>query len=128
MVDTLGMLICAVVQPANTQDYDGAKDVLRKAKKRFPRLKVIYADSAYEKKHLPWWVLAACNFVLEIVKKTSHAVGFTVVAKRWIVERTFAWLCRNRRMSKDYERSLEVSSAMIHIAMTKLMLRRLTPL
>jgi putative transposase len=126
-VDTLGLLIAVLVHPANIQDYDGAKDVLHQAKSRFPRLQQVWADSIYGCKHLPTWALVACNFVLEIVKRPLGALGFVVLHRRWVVERTFGWLGRNRRLSKDYERSPRVSETMIHIAMIKLMLKRLKP-
>ena len=125
VVDTLGFLIACVVHPANIQDYDGVEWLLDKAKRRFPRLKVIYADSIYAYKFLPKCVWIIYRIVLEVVKRPV-AGKFVLVHKRWIVERTFAWIGRNRRLSKDYERSLLVSETMIHIAMIKLMLRRLT--
>jgi putative transposase len=127
VVDTLGLLIAVVVHAANVQDYDGAKEVLAKAKERFPRLKKLWADSIYACKHLPTWVLVAFNWVLEIVRRPVGAVGFVVVHRRWVVERTFAWLGRNRRLSKDYETSPRVSEAMVQIAMIRLMLNRLRP-
>jgi putative transposase len=127
VVDTLGLLIAVVVQAANIQDQQGAKAVLRKAKQRFPRLKLIWADSAYGRDELPLWALAACNFVIEVVRRVAGAVGFVVLPRRWVVERTFAWLVRNRRLSRDYERSPAVSETWIHVAMIKLMLGRLKP-
>jgi putative transposase len=127
LVDTLGLLIAAVVQPANVQDYDGAREVLRQAKRRFPRLRKIWADSMYAKKYLPNWAAIACGFCLTIVQRLAEMVGFVVLHRRWVVERTFAWLGRHRRLSKDYERSPRVSETWIHIAMINLMLRRLKP-
>ena len=127
VVDTLGLLIAVVVHAANVQDYHGAKAVLRKAKQRFPRLKLLWADSAYERDDLPLWAVVACNFVIEIVQRLAGAVGFVVLPRRWVVERTFAWLVRNRRLSRDYERSPAVSETWIHVAMIKLMLVRLKP-
>jgi putative transposase len=124
VVDTLGLLIACVVHPANVQDYDGVEWVLDKVKRRFPRLKVIYADAIYGYKLVPQCVWVLYHIVMEIVKRPMGK--FVLVHKRWIVERTFAWLGRNRRLSKDYERSPRVSEAMIHIAMIKIMLRRLT--
>jgi putative transposase len=123
VVDTLGLLITVLVHPANIQDYDGAKDVLTKAKKRFPRLKKVWADSIYAYKQLPLWASVVCSFVLEVVQRTAKS--FAVLPRRWVVERTFGWLGRNRRLSKDYERSPRVSETMIHIAMIHLMLKRL---
>jgi putative transposase len=127
VVDTLGLLIAVVVHPADIQDQDGAKEVLKRAQARFPRLKKIWADSAYARNHLPVWAVAACGFALDIVKRAAGTVGFVVLHRRWVVERTFAWLGRYRRFSRDYERSISVSETMIHVAMIKLMLRRLRP-
>jgi putative transposase len=127
VVDTLGFLIACVVHPANIQDYDGCELVLDKVKARFPRLKKVFADSIYGCKLLPTCVWIIYRFVLEVVKRPRGLKKFKVLRKRWIVERTFAWLGRHRRLSKDYERSPRVSEAWIHIAMIRLMLRRVRP-
>jgi putative transposase len=127
VVDTIGLLIAVVVTGADVQDQDGAKEVLQKAKRRYPRLQLLWADSAYARSELPAWAFIACGFVLEIVRRAAGAVGFAVLARRWVVERTFAWLVRNRRLARDYERSPRVSEAWIHVAMIKLMLARLKP-
>jgi putative transposase len=127
VVDTVGLLIAVVVTAASVQDQDGAKEVLRKAKRRYPRLKRLWVDSAYERSHLPMWALVVCSFVLEVVRRAADAVGFVVLARRWVVERTFAWLVRYRRLARDYERSPRVSETWIHLAMIKLMLSRLKP-
>jgi transposase len=125
VVDTLGWLIAVLVHPANVQDYHAAPELLAKVKRRFPRLKVICADGIYANNGLPIRILAAFNFVLKVVRRVAGAVGFMVLPQRWKVERTFAWLGRNRRLSKDYERDPRVSEAMVQIAMIKLMLKRL---
>ena len=127
VVDTLGLLIAVVVHAANVQDQDGAKEVLRKAKRRFPRLKLVWADSAYARDYLPTWAVVTCNLVVDIVRRAARAVGFVVLHRRWVVERTFAWLVRTRRLARDYERSPRVSETWIHLAMIKVMLRRLQP-
>lgn len=127
VVDTMGLLIAVVVTAASVQDQDGAKQVLTKAKRRYPRLRLLWADSAYARNDLPLWATIACNFVLEIVRRAAGTLGFVVLARRWVVERTFAWLVRNRRLARDYERSAGVSEAWIHVAMIKLMLSRLKP-
>jgi len=126
VVDTLGWLIAVLVHPANIQDYHGARDVLVQVKQRFPRLKLLFADGIYANDQLPLRVLAGFNILLEIVRRAAGAVGFRVLPRRWVVERTFAWLGRNRRLSKDYEHNPRVSETMIHLAMTKLMLKRLS--
>jgi putative transposase len=127
VVDTVGLLIAVAVQSANVQDYDGAKEVLAKARTRFPRLKMVWADGIYVCKDLVERVWILFSIVLEIVKRPVGAVGFVTLPRRWVVERTFGWLGRSRRLSKDYERSPKVSEAMIYLAMIHLMLRRLRP-
>jgi putative transposase len=126
VVDTLGLLIAIVVHPANIQDRDGAKLVLTKAYERFSGLKIIWADSGYSGKLIDW-VKGTFGSVLEIVKKSANTKGFVVIRKRWIVERTFGWLSRYRRMSKDYEGLTDTSEAMAQIAMINLMVNRLAP-
>jgi putative transposase len=121
VVDTLGLLLAVVVTAASVQDRDGGKLVLKRVDLRFPRLRRIWADGAYQA--LVAWARLTCLAVLEIVQRTSQ--GFEVQPKRWIVERTFAWLGRYRRLSKDYERMTETSEAVIQVAMVHLMLRRL---
>ena len=99
--------------------------VLMKLRDMYRRLKVIFADSAYGRNGLPQWVRETFGWVLQTVLRPVAARGFVVLPKRWIVERTFAWLARFRRNSKDYERLPEVSEAMIYISMVHLMSRRL---
>ncbi len=127
VIDTLGLLIACVVHPANVQDYDGAELVLDKVKQRFPRLKRVYGDGRYGCKLLPLCVRIIYRFVLQVVERLPGTEGFKVLMHRWKVERTFAWLGRNRRLSKDYERCSQVSETMIYLAMIRLMLRRLRP-
>jgi putative transposase len=127
LVDTLGLLIAVVVTPANVQDYHGAKPVLGTVKDRCPRLEVIWADGIYEKQWLIDWVRTECGWELVITKRSDKEKGFKVVPKRWVVERTFAWLGRYHRLSKDYEGLPETSEAMIQMAMIHIMVRRLEP-
>jgi putative transposase len=125
IVDTLGLIFALVVHPANIQDRDGAKLLIRQLGTHFRRLEVILADGGYAGKFVHWaegWYFR----VIEIVKRTALD-RFVVLPKRWIVERTFAWLGKYRRLSKDYETLTECSEAMILIAMTNLMLHRLSP-
>lgn len=128
LVDTLGLLLAVMVTAANVQDYDGAKLVFDRIGRKFPRMETIYADSIYVCNGLVTWLYSRWLRFLEIVKRPCGCQGFVVVAKRWIVERTFAWLSRCRRLSKDYERSLAVSETWIRIAMIHHMVRRLQPL
>jgi putative transposase len=127
VVDTLGLLIACVVHPADVQDYDGIEHVLDKVKARFPRLRKLYADSIYACKQTPLCVWYLWRIVVEVVRRPWRLGKFVVLQKRWIVERSFAWLGRQRRLARDYERSGEISETMIHIAMIKIMLRRLKP-
>ena len=117
------MILDCVVHPADVQDRDGAKLVLEKLT-AFPRLQRIWADGAYAGK-LVDWAKELGQWVLEIVKRSDDVVGFEVLPHRWIVERTFAWLGRFRRLSKDYEVLVETSEAMVRVAMIRLMIRRL---
>jgi len=126
-VDTLGLLIAVVVSAANVQDYHGAKPALRKAKDRSPGLKVVWADGISEKEWLIDWARSECGWELQVVKRTDKEKGFKVLPKRWVVERTFGWLGRYRRLSKDYEKLTETSEAMIQMAMIHIMVRRLEP-
>jgi putative transposase len=126
LVDTMGLLLIVIVHTANIQDRDGAKLVLTKLLQRLRcrRLQRIWADGGYAGK-LVEWVADKYQFVLEIVKRTDDMQGFVVLPHRWVVERTFGWLNRYRRLAKNYERKTESSEAMVQIAMIRLMLRRL---
>lgn len=127
VVDTMGMIMAVVVHAANVQDPHGALLVLALLVGRFPRLKKIWADGIYGLYGglVANWVEEKLGCVLEIVKPPEGAKGFTVLPRRWVVERTFSWLSRCRRLSRDYERLTESSEAMIYIRMTRLMVRRL---
>lgn len=109
---------------ANVQDRDGAQLVLAPLVGRMPRLTRIWADAGYGGK-LVDWVRKQAGWTLEVVAKPPGATTFTVLTHRWIVERTFAWLGKCRRLSKDYEQLLSSSTAMIRLAMIRLMTRRL---
>ena len=124
MVDTLGLILAVVVHAANVQDRDGAKGVFTRMQRIFPRLQLIWADGGYSGKLIEWVEKYFC-WTLQIVKRNADVHGFVVLPKRWIVERTFAWLGRYRRLSKDYEELTENSEAMILISMINLMSLRL---
>ena len=126
MVDTLGLIIALVVHPANLQDRDGAKLVLAKLVGWLPRLKLIWADGGYAGQ-LIGWVKDLGGWLLQIVKRCDDVKGFVILPKRWIVERTFGWFGRYRRLSKDYEALTDSSESMIYLAMIHLMVRRLSP-
>lgn len=122
----MGLLLAVVVHAANIQDRDGAKLVLQRLLGRFPRLERIWADGAYAGK-LVRWARRIGGWRLEVVPRPPQQHTFQVLPRRWVVERTFAWLGRCRRLSKDFESLPETTEAWIHIAMIHLMLRRLKP-
>ena len=127
LVDTLGLLLLVVVHSAGVQDRDGARKVLSPLAHCLTRLRKIWADGIYTG-DLADWVrnLRTRNRIdFEMVKRTDKMKGFVVLPRRWVVERTFAWLSFNRRMSKDYERLPATSETFIYISMIKLMLGRL---
>jgi putative transposase len=124
-VDTLGLLLGVIVHAADIQDADRAWDLLNKVKHLYCWLKVVFADSIYNRVA----VLLACfllGLTLIIVRRTAGTTGFVVIPRRWVVERTLGWLGRWRRLSKDYEELPEVSEAMVTLAMIRLMLHRLS--
>ncbi len=128
LVDTLGLLICIIVHRADIDERQGAKYLLQRLASRivdFNRLKLFYADQGYGGDKMKEWVertFKAFNWSLEIVKKI-HKKVFTALPKRWIIERTFAWLNLYRRLSKDYEFSTKSSETMIQITMIHIMLK-----
>lgn len=126
MVDTLGLLLGVVVHAASVQDRDGAKKLVEKVRFKLPRLRIVWADGGYAGE-LVAWVRSFADWTLEIVRRSDTAKGFIVLPKRWIVERTFGWLGRYRRLSKDYEHLPRSSENMIYISMINLMLHRLAP-
>ncbi len=118
------MVLTVVVHAANIQDREGAKLVLERLRGKFARLQLIWADGGY-RGQLVEWGQNVCGRVLEIVKRNDDAKGFQVLPHRWVVERTFGWLGRYRRLSKDDEELPETSEALIYAAMTHRMVRRL---
>lgn len=122
VVDTMGLLIFVIVHSADIQDRDGAKLVMDKLKENLIKLVKIFADGGYAGK-LVEYAAQTYKWVLEIVKRNE--IGFKVLPKRWIVERTFSWINNSRRNSKDYEYLIETSEAMIRLAMVRVMLNRL---
>jgi putative transposase len=127
LVDTLGLLMRVVVTSGNVQDRDGAKLILEglaKNKEIIKRLELIWADGGY-RGALVTWVEEVFGWKLDIVEKQEGQIGFQILPKRWVVERTFGWLVRQRRLARDYERLPETSEAFIYIAMIRLMVRRL---
>ena len=125
LVDTLGLPLSVYVTSADVQDRVGAQCLLAGLKPFVPRLKKIWADGAYAGEKLAGWLEEQGGWELQIVERDREAKGFEVLPKRWIVERTFSWLIRNRRLSKDYERLVQTSETFVGVAMIRLILRRL---
>jgi putative transposase len=117
-------VLAVVVSAASVQDRDGAKLVFQKIKSTFSRLKLIWADGAYAGQ-LVEWVKNTCGWLLEIVRRNQGVKGFQLLPRRWVVERTFGWFGRYRRLSKDYEFQTDTSENMVLIAMIQLMVHRL---
>ena len=112
------------VHPANVQDRDGAKPTMKKRERSYPLLTLVLADGGYQGELIKR-VNKELNLDLEIIKRNENVKGFEVLPWRWIVERTLAWLNKNRRMSKDFERLPKTTEAWIYLAMFSLMSRRL---
>jgi putative transposase len=125
LVDTLGLPLAIYVTPADRHDTQGARRLLAGLKYFGPRLTTIWADAAYRGQELVDWCKAEGEWDLHVVERAAGVRGFAVVPKRWIVERTFGWLSRYRRMSKDYERNGHTSETLIAVAMSRLVLARL---
>jgi putative transposase len=127
-VDSLGLLVAVAVTGADAHDAWAACDLLHRRRwdEELPRLRVVYADSMYRAECLRENVFDFAPFALHVVSRPEGSEGFVRLPQRWVVERTFAWLGRSRRLSKDYERSTESSAAMVVLSMIHLMLRRLT--
>jgi len=129
-VDTLGLLLAVTVTIASVDDAYAARPVMKQlTQSRQPRLEVVWADSKYRNHALNSWLDRQQNLTwkLEVILRPKGAKGFVLLPKRWVVERTFSWLGRWRRLSRDYEHRTESSEAMIHVASIGRMLRRLAP-
>ncbi len=124
LVDTLGLVLTVLILTAEVQDRDGARQVLEKIRRKFPRLQKIWAEGGYAGALIDW-VKQTCGWILEIVKRSDTAKGLEVLPHRWIVERTFGWFNQFRRLSKDYERLSVSGEAMVDLAMITLMTKRL---
>jgi putative transposase len=125
LVDTLGLPISIYVTPADVHDTVGARKLLGGLAYFVPGLKKSWADAAYQSKELAdWRQQQGAGWDLEVVERTPGVRGFSVQPRRWVVERGFAWLSRNRRLAKDYERKVQTSETLIQPAAIRLLLRR----
>lgn len=124
----MGHVLVAVVHAANIQDFHGARQTLSKlAERTWSRLTKILADAIYKgDRYLADWIQEQFGWEIEVVEREPGTKGFQVIPKRWIVERTFAWLGRNRRLSKEYDFLPETTETWIYIAMSALLARRLS--
>lgn len=128
VVDTLGLLLVAMVTAASVQDRAGGRAILERLAARFPSVALLWADGGYANRvdtSLLTWAKEKLHLLVEIVKRSDDVKGFQVLPRRWLVERTFGWLVRNRRLARDYERLTNTSETMIKIAMIRLMATRL---
>jgi putative transposase len=138
LVDTTGLVMKAKAHPAHLADRDGARLLLERAGAAFPRLGHLWADAGYRGSALREWITERLGLSLEIVQRRSRWVwvpkdvepepipaGFEVIKRRWVVERTFAWISRNRRLSRDYEFLTETTEALVYGCMIRLMVKRL---
>jgi transposase len=123
-VDVVGLLLAVVVTGAGVQDRDGARPLLERLRAACLRVALVWADSAYAGA-LVTWALEQLRLTLEIVKRSDDMTGFVVLPRRWVVERTLAWITRRRRCVRDYERRHDSHEAMVYWAMTLVMTRRL---
>jgi len=123
-VDTDGRLLMVNLTTADISDSAGAQHIVAAIRKRWPWLKHLFADGAYDRTRL-MDAAAYHDFVIEVVRRTDKQSGFKVLPRRWVVERTFGWMTRWKRLVRDYELRLDVSEAMIHVALGSLMLRRI---
>jgi len=122
------LVLKVLVTEANVPERDGAEWLLSALGEQFSRLKLIWVDGGFSGKEFIERIQQKCQLTLEVVKRSDDAKGFVVLPRRWVVERTLAWLGNYRRLSKDYEYSLYSADATIYAAMSHLMLRRLARL
>lgn len=125
-VDTLGLILDVVLLPANSPEREGAKVLLEPVLRRHRWLRKIWADGGFSGPEFAQWVKARRpKLDVEVVTRSATASGFRVLPRRWVVERTFAWLCQHRRLVRDYEKTTRSARAWILLAMTRIMLNRL---
>ena len=125
ITDTNGYLVGAQVHAADTQDRDGAPDLPASIRHLFPWLRHVFADGGYAGEKLETALAGLGQWTIEIVKQSDRAKGFQVLPRRWLVERTFAWFGRNRRLAKDFETTINSSQAWLYLASIQLLTRRL---
>ena len=125
LVDTLGLIFGVLVLPGSCSEAEGAKRLFDRVQRSLARLEVVWLDGGFEHR-VEDWVAEHCGFRVEIVKRTEGKKGWELLPKRWVVERTFAWLGRWRGLAREHDYLPETTEAKIQLAMSRLMLRRLT--
>jgi transposase len=128
VTDTEGNLVHAVVHTADIQDRDGAPLLLAEIVRSFPWLRHVFADGGYAGKKLRGSLARLGQWTIEIIKRSDRAKGFEILPRRWVVERTFAWLGRNRRLAKDFEQTLASARCWLFTASVQLLTRRIVRL
>ena len=128
ITDTNGFLVHAIIHSADIQDRDGAPMVLQDIRYRFPWLRHVFADGGYAGDKLKTALTKIGDWTIEIIKRSDRANGFIVLPRRWVVERTFAWLNRNRRLAKDFERSIASATTWLFMASVQFLARRVAKL
>lgn len=126
LVDTEGRVLGVLVVPAEWSEPQGARRLLARLLPRLPRLLKLWADQGY-RGDLAAWLQTEFGVALEVVTRPPHQRGFVVIARRWVVERSLAWLSRNRRLTKEYEHLPASSTLLLHLAASHLLLKRLAP-
>ena len=128
LVDTEGLPLRVVIHSAGMQDRDGAALVLDRIRTRFPWLQLVWADAGYDARQVKAAVARLPVLQMELVRRSDDQKGFEVQPRRWVVERTFSWLGRNRRLAKDYENLASTLAAFVAVASIRLALKRLARL
>ncbi|WP_374763751.1 IS5 family transposase [Yunchengibacter salinarum] len=125
ITDTLGLMLFVLVHAADIQDRDGAPDLLKAIRHRFPWLRHVFADGGYAGDKLRSALAGCGEWTVEIIRRSDAAKGFQILPRRWVVERTFGWFGRCRRLAKDWEKSVKSATAWVTIASIRVMTRRL---
>ena len=128
LVDTEGLPMRLVVHSAGLQDRDGAALLLTRIRQRFPWLELVWADSGYDARQVKGVIANIPVLRMEIVRRSDDVKGFQVQPRRWVVERTFSWFGRNRRLAKDYENLAATLAAFVTLAAIRLAIKRLARL
>jgi putative transposase len=125
LTDTTGLLLTAIIHVASVQDRDGARDLIRTARPAFPWLRHVFADGAYPGDKLASQLPELGSWTIQIARRSDTSKGFEMLPRRWVVERTLAWLNRNRRLGKDFEPLVASAESWLYVASIQLIVRHL---